>query len=342
MAAKYANKHNVPLSVAVWLATDHYDHNDDEWTISVTGLMKPTKQIILAQRVALAASKDAELAKLVLPDISDLVASRMGTAFHDSIEAAWVDGHYKKAMKDLGYAPGLIKQIRINPTRQEVADAKDTRTKILPIYLERRSSKKVGKWTVSGKFDFMGSGRLEDFKSTGTYTFTKQTNGNKYIQQGSLYAWLNQDICTKDVMCIQYIFTDWQVTLSKSSTTNYPKSRTHEQRYKLWTHNETQSYVESKLDALDHYVDKPENEMPMCTDEELWRSEPVWKYYGKADAKRASKVFTSAFDANQHMGAKKKGIVKEIGGEVRACKWCPAAPICKQRQMLIADGSLKV
>ena len=49
--AKYNNINQVPVSMAVWLAHDEYDHNDDPNHISVTGLIKPTKQLILAGRV---------------------------------------------------------------------------------------------------------------------------------------------------------------------------------------------------------------------------------------------------------------------------------------------------
>ena len=46
---KYLNNSNVPLSLAVFLATDNYDHESD--TISATTLIKPLRQIILAARV---------------------------------------------------------------------------------------------------------------------------------------------------------------------------------------------------------------------------------------------------------------------------------------------------
>jgi len=36
------------------------------------------------------------------------------------------------------------------------------------------------------------------------------------------------------------------------------------------------------------------------------------------------------------------GIVVEKPGQVLACKYCPAFPICSQKDELIADGSLQL
>jgi len=72
---KYTNKHNYPEYVYKWLATDDYDHNPD--VVSATGLMKPARMIALSKK------HHGELEI----DVSDLVASRYGTALHDSFEA---------------------------------------------------------------------------------------------------------------------------------------------------------------------------------------------------------------------------------------------------------------
>lgn len=53
-------------------------------------------------------------------DVTDLIPSRLGTAIHDSIEAAWKKG-YAKAMLRLGYPKKLIARIRINPSDAELA-----------------------------------------------------------------------------------------------------------------------------------------------------------------------------------------------------------------------------
>jgi hypothetical protein len=87
------NEKDIALPLAIWLLNDEYDYIDTPNYISVTTLMKPIKQIVLAQRVP-AESKGF--------DLSDLIASRMGTALHDSIEKA-INTNRSKALRMLGY-----------------------------------------------------------------------------------------------------------------------------------------------------------------------------------------------------------------------------------------------
>ena len=172
---KYANTSSVPLSLAVFLASDFYDHDQDENTISATALIKPLRQIVLSARVP---------EDMTPVDLVNMVPSRMGTAIHDAIERSW-KLNYRMALRLLGYPNHVIEKIRINPKPEELTDG------LIPIYMEQRAHKKVGKFTISGKYDFIGDGRVEDFKSTSTYTAMNNTNDEKYIWQGSIYRWLN-------------------------------------------------------------------------------------------------------------------------------------------------------
>jgi hypothetical protein len=81
MISRYANVSEVPLALAVFLATDTYDHDDDPLTISATTLLKPLRQIILPTRIPAGEG---------LVNLADMMNSRMGTAIHDGIEKAWV------------------------------------------------------------------------------------------------------------------------------------------------------------------------------------------------------------------------------------------------------------
>jgi hypothetical protein len=330
LATRYTNMQRIPLSVAVWLAWDEYDHNADEKHISVTSLLKSTKQLVLAKRIPLVES---------LEDISGLVPSRMGTAFHNSIEDAWVDpAKLHKALQDLGYPPGVIKAIKVNPTKQEVEDG------CIPVYMEIRSEKEIGGWKVSGKFDFVGEGRLEDFKSTGVFTYVNNTGDKKYVAQGSLYRWLNPDIITQDEMAIQFIFTDWQAMRAKGNDPKYPPSRTLEKKYMMESYQATKAFVVRKLAEIDRCMDVIEEEMPPCTDEELWRKEPSWKYYKNPEKRtKSTKNFDNKTEAMLRLVKDLNvGVVVEHGGEVVACKYCKAFTECKQKDALIADGSLKL
>lgn len=324
-ASKYANPSAVPLSLAVFLATDSYDYNEDPNTVSATTLIKPLRQVILAARVP---------AGEHVPELSSMIASRIGSAIHDGIERSWKN-NYQQALVDLGHAPGLVRKIRTNPTPEEVAQGG-----IIAVYLEQRMHKRVGKWTVSGKFDFIGDGRVEDFKTTSTYSFMAGSNNEKFTLQGSIYRWLDPKKITKDELAIQYIFTDWS-SMAARQNPDYPQQRFAQRIFPLLSIQETESYVMNRLDQMERLWNAPEDQIPYCTDEELWRSAPVYKWYKNGDvtAARSSKNFDDRLEAYTHM-SRNGGAIKDVPGQVKACHYCPAFAACKQKDALVAAGDL--
>ena len=314
----YTNTSNIPLPLAVFLATDHYDYVPN--VISATSLLKPVRQLILADRLS---SEDN------LVELSDMVSSRMGTAIHTAIEQAWLNP--TKALKSLGYSDDIIQRIKVNPETVEGND--------IPVYMEKRSFKKVGNHTISGKFDFVAEGKVHDFKSTSVYGYLNQSNANKYILQGSLYRWLNPDIITKDEMLIHYIFTDWSKAESLRNS-DYPKARVHSQKYNLLGLDEIEQFVKDKLELYDSMKHQQEKDILYCSNEELWRKPTVWKYYKNANATRATKNFDNPSEAYALQQTNGVGEVREVKGTVSACKYCPAFLLCSQKDELINSGDL--
>ena len=325
MSARFANVSEVPLALAVFLASDYYDHCDDPNTISATTLLKPIRQIVLPSRIPPGEG---------LYNLADLMNSRMGTAIHDGIEKSWMT-NYRTAMECLGLPQRVIDRVRINPAPEEVSDD------IIPIYLEQRLSRQIGKWKVTGKFDFIGEGKVQDFKSTSTFTYKKQTNADKYTQQGSIYRWLDPKKITQDVMDIHYIFTDWKGAMAKTDPT-YPPKRFHTQAFNLLSLEATENFIRQKIALIEQYWDADEDDIPPCNDEELWRSEPKFKYYKNPDkTARSTKNFHTMQDAQlQYIEDGSVGLVKEVPGQVTACKYCPAFAACTQKDQLIASGDL--
>ncbi len=325
MSARFANVSEVPLALAVFLASDYYDYSDDPTEISATTLLKPLRQIILATRVP---PGDG------LVNLADMMNNRMGAAIHDGIEKAWVT-NYAKAMQAIGLPQRVIDRVRINPKPEELTED------ILPIYLEQRLKRKIGKWTVTGKFDFVGEGKVQDFKSTSTFTYKKQVNADKYTQQGSIYRWLDPKLITQDEMDIHYIFTDWKPAMAKTDPA-YPPKRFHKQSFPLMGLQETENFIRRKIELIEQYWDAHEDDIPLCDDDELWRSEPIFKYYkNPAKTARSTKNFDTRAEAMIRMAEDGNvGIVKEVPGQVTACKYCPAFAACTQKDQLVASGDL--
>lgn len=323
---KYSNPSNIALSMAVWLAQDSYDYVEKPNYISATSLLKSVRQLILTARINGTGEQRI--------DIASQIPNRMGTAFHDAIERAW-KGNYKQSLESLGYPKRVIEAVRINPSLDELNDD------IIPVWLEQRVEKEFKGWTIGGKFDMVLEYRLRDVKSTSTFTYMNKANDDKFRMQGSIYRWLNPERIRHDHMYIDYLFTDWSANMARANK-DYPQQKILEYPILLKSVSETEQYVSSKLSALERYKDAPESELPECTEEELWRSEPVFKYYKNPNSMgRSTKNFDNQHDANLRLvedgGV---GIVVRVPGQVVACKYCAAYNSCRQKDKYLASGEL--
>jgi hypothetical protein len=269
-------------------------------------------------------------------DISTFIASRLGTAIHNSIEKAWKT-NYRRALHLLGYSQKMIDRVLINPTAEELAAADHP----IPVYIEQRAEKELDGYIVHGGYDFIGDGYLEDFKSTGVYSYIHKSNRENHRLQGSIYRWLDPEKITSDHMLVQYAFTDWsklQAMIQKDK--GYPQSRLVTDKIPLLSMEDTERYIRQKIAEIEHFKTLPEAEMPFCTKEELWQSDTVYKYFSKPDAKRSSGNFDNYYEAHLKMTEAGKGFVKEFPGEVRRCGYCPAYDLCTQKDIYLTEGIL--
>jgi hypothetical protein len=326
----YTNYNNIPLVLSVWLAAnDGYDLKQSDNVVSATSLMKPTKSLILGNRVHASETEEQVV------DVSDLVPSRLGTAVHTAAEVAWLYSR-ESALTALGYPQQVIDKIRLNPDEPGEDPQFD-------IYLEQRSSKAIGKWVISGKFDFVENGRVKDIKTTKTYNWIKGSNDEKYRIQGSIYRWLNPEIITDDYVDILMVFTDWSPLKAKVDK-DYPKANIQVRTLPLMSLEETERWIKNRLTEIERYWDAHQDTMPACTPEELWMDPPKYAYYKSPKAQRATKLYNTPQEANAHKA--RDGIpgskVVERKSEPKFCKYCEGRQICLQAQNYIAEGLLKL
>lgn len=330
---KITNNYKIDLPLAVWLLQDGYNSGAAKAPpgelISVTKLIKPTRQLILQRKV------DQTKEEM---DLSDIIASRMGHGLHDSIERAWTQGDWKSAMYKLHYPQSIIDKIRINPDPKKLKDDE------IPIYLEIRGYKQFRDLVITGQLDFLIGQAYRDFKSTSTFAWTSGNKDEDYILQGSMYRWIMPHLIRDDIMRIQFIFTDW--VKYRTVDPKYPQIRTPYKEFTLLSLKETEDWVNDKLDHIISNVGKSQDKMVMCTDKELWRSEDSYKYYSKPETAktggRCQKNFDKEADAQIHLREKGKGVVVKIPGEVKACPYCPAFSVCEQRKNYFHDDESRI
>lgn len=312
----FTNLYDIDISLAVWLVHDDYDFVPKERAISSTALLKPTRQIILSARVDTTG---------MVEDISSRIAMRSGHAYHDSIEQSWLKG-YKANLASLNIPPSVIDRFKINPKSEDLQDGD------IPVWLESRGTREINGWKISGKMDMSFNYRLKDFKTTSVYTYIKGSKDEDYSLQMSLYKWIHPDKVKDDEGDIQFIFTDWQKAMT--NTAGYPPLRVKSHTVPLYDDEQIEAWIEAKLEDLEKYADAPQEALPRCSDAELWRSDPVWKYFSNPDKTdgRATKNFDNAAEAYEYRAKAGKGVVKEIPGKVKACLYCKAFEICEQRK----------
>ena len=319
---KLTNEHGISLPLAVWLLHDDYDFINEANYISATSLLKSTRQLVLSQRVM---ESDKEM------DVSFFIASRFGNAIHDSVEKAWKQSGAHQ-MKKLGYPDNLTKKIAVNPDAKYLELNPDT----IPVWIERRAIRELNvngtTFKIGGKFDMVLDGRLFDIKTTSVYSYLLGRKDADYAMQGGIYRWLNPELIISDHVYIQFIFTDWQRMMSRRDV-DYPQTRALEYPVALPSMETVQQFIESKLSQIVRYKDSLDEEIPFCTDKELWRTDTSYKYYADPQkTTRATKNFTDKAEAAAFMASKGgKGMVLAVPGEVKACDYCPAFSICKQK-----------
>lgn len=314
--AQFTNLFGIDLSLAVWLVHDSYDFVPGERAISATSLLKPVRQTILGSRIP---------PETVSEDLSQRISVRLGHAIHDSVEHAWKEG-YQRNLSLLGTPGHIIDRVVINPEPEEL------KPDSIPVYIEQRGTRKIGDWKVSGKLDMAINGRLKDIKSTSVFTYVKGRKDSDYQLQGSIYRWLHQDKITEDEMDIQFVFTDHMKAMVHS-VPGYPETKVVSYPVPLMSLEETENWIENRISEIATNFDAPEEALPRCSDEDLWRSEPVWKYFSDANKTdgRPQKNFDNAADANKHRAEKGKGVVVMVPGKVKACSYCKAFSICSQK-----------
>lgn len=329
MKQTFQNKYDIPISLALWLATDEYEYSDIPNTISATTLLKPLKAIILGLQFP---SSKRET------DIYDLLSARMGTSIHNSIEKAWLhSGDIKERLLALKYPKQLIDRIVINPqTKEEIKDK-------IPVYIEQRYTKALNDFNITGQLDFCFNGMLDDFKSTSVYSWIFGGKDDDYKKQGSIYKWISPTIITEDIFNIRYIFTDWSKAKARQDK-NYPQQRILTKEIPLMSTQETEVFINNILQQIKKHITSPQTHLPQCTPTELWQDAPVWKYYkDRTKMARSTKNFNNGAEAQKRfVDDGSIGLIIYKPGTVKRCLYCSVMDICQQAQNYIETGLLEV
>ena len=281
---KYTNKFNLDRTVVEVLEHDDYDYNSDSKVISATSLISPARQVAL---------KRLHYDELSV-DVSDLIASRYGTAIHAAFE----------------------------------------NIKLTDCIQEQRLKAEFDNFTLSGKFDILRREgifyRLIDIKSTSVWKLI-MGDYDQYIKQLSIYRYLcvENGYDTMQEAYIYFFFTDWQKRKAKEDP-EYPQLRFHKLELKLWTIEETKKFIidrYNKITIAEQLIKDGKESDIETTTEELWQRPDKFAVM-KGKQKRAVKLYDSKLKAEAHIGEDKGYHIDTRKEVAKRCSYCACTRFC--------------
>lgn len=343
---EYTNKFEVPLPLALWLTVDEYEPSKYEMELSATGLLKSVRYILAQLRSKYPEKFPEHLRpvqlpteEVVLPDIQERIAARIGTAIHSSVETAWKD-YYKQGLLALGHPIEIVNQVEINPENPSDCN--------YPIYQENRLYKEIEvdemTFMISGQYDMVINGNLHDIKTTSTYSYENGANDEKYRKQGSIYKWLDPNLITGSELTINFLFLDFKKFLDQRNG-NYPPARAYFKKYKLMSVQETEMFIRNKLKQIVKYWNEPLENIPCCTPNDLFTDKPVYKYYknGVENSTRSTKNFDTFSEASAYRAKNNfQGDIVEDRGKPFMCPYCIPEEVEQMMSMKYGQTKLEI
>ena len=212
-----------------------------------------------------------------------------------------------------------------------------------PYECETRLSHTISNRKISGAFDCVYDGHtMYDMKNTSVW---KMMFGDKFdwAAQQNIYRWLYWKTRGQILKQLKIIglFRDWSVREKQRSGKNYPSYPVMEIKLPVWDLDETLEFMTERVDLMIKYEDTPDDELPLCSYEDMW-SEPdkvaVMSTRLKSRAVRVlsdmktAKNFVSKYLTNPTC----KDSVQTLSYQIRQCErrrckdWCPVNKYCNQ------------
>lgn len=188
--------------------------------------------------------------------------------------------------------------------------------------------------TIAGKPDFLYQRRLVDIKTTSVWGYIFG-EFDDYVKQLSIYRWIlmQNGIEVQPYGIIWYWFTDWKRSDAKYKR-EYPQTRTLTQDYQLMPLDQAEAFIRENVIRLKN----AKNDLPLCTNEELWLSPDKWAVMkkGRKSAVKLHDSEPSALTHIQNLGA--DHYLEKRPGRVKRCPYCSARSLCSQYTSMQAQG----
>ena len=207
--------------------------------------------------------------------------------------------------------------------------------------VEERLHAELDGWRVSGAIDLQivhpDGIDIRDYKTVSAWSVMNEKI--EWEHQLNIYAWLVETFKKVPVksLGIVAIVRDWSRREAAGTNLYYPKAPVWEIPIKLWSMEERESFVRSRIQAHSNceFELNTDGKLPDCTPEEMWEK-PTRYAIIKTGNVRAKSVHDSLQDAQWAIQDIKKENRRDYQIEVRPgsrtrCEtFCPVSNYCQQ------------
>jgi hypothetical protein len=268
---------------------------------SATSLIDPPRKVQLTKRYG----------HLVKPTIESQIAALIGTAVHEKMEQLLRLANVKNP--DYLLERSVAHPFFSGPEGTEIR-------------------------LIAGRFDILYKEKdLYDIKTAKTWKLIFDPDMKDWHEQQNIYAYLLRERGIEiETLNIVAFYLDW-IEANAIRDKNYPQSPIVQYRLKRWDWEETARFIQSRLDTHVAAEYEKDDDLPLCTMEEMWERLPEYALMKNAKAKRATKVIREGtFEDALREARSTKGMGNDSFIEVRhktrkRCeKYCKINDYCSQ------------
>jgi hypothetical protein len=200
---------------------------------------------------------------------------------------------------------------------------------------EERIFAEILKKQLSGALDLYHEETLSDYKITTVWTAIKGNRTAEWTAQMNILAYLLGTVGFEVKRCqVVAIYRDWSEAERSRYGDRYPP-KAECICLELWSKEKQLAFIEEKMAKLIEAEKLVDDELPICTDEEMWAKPDTYAVV-KVGKVRATKVCMTADEAMKVKDGQKNPEDYEIkvrSGEHSRCeKYCDPHLFCSQYQ----------
>lgn len=301
---KFTNVRGFPKPLVNFLVKDD-DYTRGEAEISVTGLLKPPRMLVLSTPLGAPGEVVVDTATI---DVSDMMAASFGKVFH-AMMASGMEGE-----------PGWTIEERYHTEEQgiTISGAIDAWEYLPDGTISIHDYKCTTCWSLM----FSGFQPKEKWiHQMNLYALLLRRNGLGHVSEGRITAWTR----------------DW-IPSKAAREKNYPDTSVFTMEVPIWTPEQQEEFLAIRVRA---YIEA-KSKLPECTPAERWLRNEKWVVMkeGRKSALPTGQLDTEE-EAIQAMRQFKKSnptwdlrIEKRTGQNIRCEKYCSVSHICQQWQQL--------